>query len=87
MYKCVIRKDIIVHSQMFYLCKRKEYSELSFVVADFTVVLCTTFLVYTAGQGQEHFLLFLILCLNDMDNSQWFLLYFSQLTVPNALKS
>lgn len=72
---------------MLYLCKRKEYAELSFVVADFIVVLCATFLVYTAEQGQEHFLLFLILCLSHMDNSQWFLLYFSQLTVPNAVKS
>lgn len=55
---------------MFYLYMRKEYSEQSFVVADFTVVLCATFLVYTAGQEEKKsFLLFLILCLNDMDNS------------------
>jgi len=55
---------------MFYLCKRKEYSELSFVVADFTVVFRATFFIYAAGQGWEHFLLFSILYLNDVDNSQ-----------------
>lgn len=53
---------------MFYLHMRKEYSELSFVVADFTAVLHATFLVYTAGQEQKSFPQFLILCLNDMDN-------------------
>lgn len=72
---------------MSYLSKRKECSEFSLVVADFTGVLCVTFLVSTAQQGQEHFLLFLTLYLNDMDNPQWFLLNFSQLTVPDAVKS
>lgn len=72
---------------MSYLSKRKEYSELSFEVADFTGVLCVTFLVYTTQQGQEHFILFLTLYLNDMDDPQWFLLNFSQLTVPDAVKS